>query len=138
MAQTDRFSVSLDTELLAAFDSYILAKRYDNRSEAIRDLIRDALLAGHTYGDDVRVSGVLSFLWDRRVEVDARRLRDCLVAAQQVDTKMSLRNIHTNFDHATVELAGQMSDVRVLTNRIQALKSVKHAHLATLSTNDLD
>ncbi|MEK7732205.1 MAG: ribbon-helix-helix protein, CopG family, partial [Planctomycetota bacterium] len=41
----DRFTVSLDTELLAAFDHHIAAKGYENRSEAIRDLIRDLLTA---------------------------------------------------------------------------------------------
>ena len=46
MACVDRFSVSLDTELLAAFDRHIAAHGYVNRSEAIRDLIRNILLAG--------------------------------------------------------------------------------------------
>ena len=45
MPQVDRFSVSLDTELLAAFDHHIAGKGYANRSEAVRDMIRDLLLA---------------------------------------------------------------------------------------------
>jgi len=39
-----RFGVSLDEALLTRFDAHIENKQYTNRSEAIRDLIRDVLV----------------------------------------------------------------------------------------------
>ena len=48
----DRFTVSLDTELLAAFDHHIASLGYENRSEAIRDLIRDELISEKKCGGD--------------------------------------------------------------------------------------
>ena len=39
MAKTVRFGVSMDAELLAAFDTLLARKGYANRSEAIRDLV---------------------------------------------------------------------------------------------------
>ena len=47
MAKTVRFGVSMDAELLAAFDTLLARRGYANRSEAIRDLARDALILGH-------------------------------------------------------------------------------------------
>ncbi len=39
-----RFGVSMDSRLLKQFDKYINQKGYANRSEAIRDLIRNNLV----------------------------------------------------------------------------------------------
>lgn len=39
-----RFGVSMDSGLLKQFDKYIAEKGYANRSEAIRDLIRNNLV----------------------------------------------------------------------------------------------
>ena len=44
MSELTRFGVSLDSELLKQFDKLITKKGYNNRSEAIRDLIRDLLI----------------------------------------------------------------------------------------------
>ena len=43
VAETTRFGISIDERLLHKFDDLIEAKGYSNRSEAIRDLIRNAL-----------------------------------------------------------------------------------------------
>ena len=45
MGKLTRFGVSLDEELLEPFDALCAVKGYSNRSEAIRDLIRKALVA---------------------------------------------------------------------------------------------
>ena len=39
-----RFGVSIDKGLLVKFDSFIRDKKYTNRSEAFRDLIRQELI----------------------------------------------------------------------------------------------
>ena len=44
MGDVIRFGVSLDERLLAKFDRLNERKGYANRSEAIRDLIRDSLV----------------------------------------------------------------------------------------------
>ena len=44
MNQLVRFGVSLDQRLLEEFDRHIKRRRYTNRSEALRDLIRDNLV----------------------------------------------------------------------------------------------
>ena len=44
MSQLSRTGVSLEEDLLREFDRLIDRRGYQNRSEAIRDLIREALL----------------------------------------------------------------------------------------------
>ena len=44
MGKLVRFGVSLDEDLLEPFDALCARKSYSNRSEAIRDLIRKALV----------------------------------------------------------------------------------------------
>ena len=41
-----RFTISLDEKLLEHFDIFIKQQKYVNRSEAIRDMIRSALVEG--------------------------------------------------------------------------------------------
>ena len=41
MEKITRFGVSMNSKLLEKFDDYIQRKGYTNRSEAIRDIIRD-------------------------------------------------------------------------------------------------
>jgi metal-responsive CopG/Arc/MetJ family transcriptional regulator len=45
LSQLSRTGVSLEEDLLKEFDRLITKRGYQNRSEAIRDLIREALLA---------------------------------------------------------------------------------------------
>jgi metal-responsive CopG/Arc/MetJ family transcriptional regulator len=45
----ERFTISLDDELARAFDAFIAANGYENRSEAVRDLIRARLEASTAY-----------------------------------------------------------------------------------------
>ena len=44
MTELARFGISIDQSLFDNFDQMITTKGYDNRSEAIRDMIRDALV----------------------------------------------------------------------------------------------
>ncbi|MDP6126500.1 MAG: ribbon-helix-helix protein, CopG family, partial [Candidatus Latescibacteria bacterium] len=44
MPEAIRFGVSMDPDLLEKFDTLLEQKGYSNRSEALRDLIREALV----------------------------------------------------------------------------------------------
>ncbi len=43
MQQVERVGVSVEKSLLAAFDKLITSQGYANRSEAIRDLVREKI-----------------------------------------------------------------------------------------------
>jgi len=62
----ERIGISLEGDLLAQFDRLIAGKGYVNRSEAIRDLIRDALVQrewSESSGKDERVA-VVTLVYD--------------------------------------------------------------------------
>ena len=56
-----RFSISLEENLLEIFDNHIKARSYNNRSEAIRDLIRKAFVKNEWQADK-QVMGVISLV----------------------------------------------------------------------------
>ena len=63
MSQLSRTGVSLEEDLLQEFDRLIGKRGYKNRSEAIRDLIREALLAD-TVDSNKPVVGTLTLVYD--------------------------------------------------------------------------
>jgi len=59
-----RFSIyPLEESLLDKFDRYIQAHQYDNRPEAIRDLIRKAMVKKEWQADK-QVMGIISLVFD--------------------------------------------------------------------------
>lgn len=58
-----RFGVSLPTNLIEQFDAHIQNKDYSNRSEAIRDLIRNTLIEEQIESEEM-VLGILHLLYD--------------------------------------------------------------------------
>ena len=66
MAKVSRFGVSLEDDLLRSFDRSIAELGYANRSEAIRDLIRDHLIQKKVSRGEGEVVGVVSLVYDHR------------------------------------------------------------------------
>jgi CopG family nickel-responsive transcriptional regulator len=60
MGILNRFGVSLDSELLHQFDSFIADKGYENRSEALGDLIRDRLIVSRVVSGNAFVFGTVT------------------------------------------------------------------------------
>ena len=134
MPQVDRFSVSLDTELLAAFDVHIAAKGYENRSEAIRDMIRDLLVASCLQQGDEPVAAVLTVVCDHRVGEAAARLRAYLNEHAPIVSGSLCTSIDDQRDLLAISLRGPVGQVRSLANRIQAGRGLAHVRLSAVPT----
>ncbi|EKD27489.1 MAG: nickel response regulator, partial [uncultured bacterium] len=63
MSELIRFGVSLDKELSEKFDKTIRQKGYANRSEAIRDLIREDLV-NQEWQRDGEIAGAITLIYD--------------------------------------------------------------------------
>lgn len=136
MSQVDRFTVSLDTELLAAFDRHISDKGYNNRSEAIRDLIRDLLIDTKLQKEDQPVSAVLTVVCDHETTDLAKRLRDLLGEADAlVRASMNFRIDHQR-DGLIIALHGSTGQVQKLSNQIQSMRGVTQGNLALIPVSD--
>jgi CopG family nickel-responsive transcriptional regulator len=59
MSDLARVGVAIDADLLEKFDEQIGQRGYANRSEAVRDLIRDSLIRENVSTPDAEVVGTL-------------------------------------------------------------------------------
>ena len=129
MSNTIRFGVSLDSALLDNFDKLCAERGYDNRSEAIRDLIRAALV-DREWEDVLGVqAGTLSIVYDHHTSDLAQRLTEI----QHDFHELILSTLHVHLDHdnclEVVVLKGQGDRIRELARRILSTKGVKHGKL---------
>lgn len=124
-----RFGVSLKKDLLKKFDFLCSERKYDNRSEAIRDLIRDELVKeewSKTKGD---VSGVITLVYDHH----KRELVDNLINIQHDNQGMIVASQHIHLDHdnclEVVIIKGSAQEIKNLASRLRSVKGVKHGEL---------
>ncbi|MGA9882657.1 MAG: nickel-responsive transcriptional regulator NikR [Candidatus Acidiferrales bacterium] len=128
-----RTGVSLEQDLLKKFDDFIGKKGYQNRSEAIRDLIRERLIQEDSDENKV-VVGTLTFVYDHH----RPNLTEKLVAAQHHAGGNVLAATHVHLDHhnclEVIIMKGRGGDLRGLTNGILSLRGVKHGQLVVTTT----
>ena len=127
-----RFGVSLQETLIKKFDHLIKKKKYPNRSEAIRDLIRKELVQEEIKSDQ-QVAGVLNILYDHHKNA----LSDKLNSIQHDYFHSIISSTHVHLDHDNcleiIILKGKSKDIREISDSIIAIKGVKHGELSMTS-----
>ncbi len=133
MARLVRFGVSMEEGLLARFDELIRRLGYANRSEAIRDLVRERLVR-QEWEDGEEVVGVIVLLYDHR----KRDLSDELVELQHHHHDLVIATMHVHLDEQNclevLAVQGPGPEVQRLAELLRSLKGVKHGQLAASST----
>lgn len=134
MAEIVRFGVSMDDRLLANFDKLIEGKGYSNRSEAVRDLIRNALVEEQWANADEEAVGTVSLVYDHHT----RELSDKLTEHQHSHHREIVSALHVHLDaHHCLEvvvLKGKAGEIRHLAEELIGTKGVKHGRLMTTTT----
>lgn len=129
MAGLERFSVSMDGDLLAAFDRRIAQAGYGNRSEAIRDVVRDYLVEQRVQLTDAQVIGTVTIMYDHH----ARLLEDRLTELQHDHHDAIRCSTHVHLDaHHCVEvivLSGTSARVQAIADMLISTRGVKHGRL---------
>ena len=133
MGDLVRTGVSLEHELLQKFDQAIAGRGYQNRSEAIRDLIRDHLVAEEIDKNKVVVA-TLTLIYDHH----RPNLTERLVEAQHhaIANVLAATHVHLD-DHNCLEviiMKGRGGELKDLANGILSLRGVKHGQLVITST----
>ncbi|MFQ5597879.1 MAG: nickel-responsive transcriptional regulator NikR [Nitrospiria bacterium] len=133
MSRLIRFGVSIDEGLLKDFDSYIEKKRYTNRSEALRDLIRDHLVE-EEWDKNKETVGTITIVYDHHVPELMERLTDL----QHQYSKLIQSTLHIHLDaHRCLEVLvvrGKSSDIKSIADGLIATKGVKHGKLTATTT----
>lgn len=128
-----RFGVSADARLLEKFDEMIAEKCYANRSEAIRDLIRDQLVEFAWTKSQEEVVGTLTLVYNH----ESGDLSDKLTKLQHQHHSAIISTLHVHLDeHNCLEvlvMRGESKILKSLADKLIGTKGVKHGKL-TMST----
>ncbi len=134
MSKVTRFGVSLETSLLEKFDRLNKRSGYKNRSEAIRDLIRERLVSEEWRNSDHETVGVFSLVYDHH----QRDLNKTLNNIQHRYLEVIVSATHIHIDHhnclEVVILKGKVETIKKITDELTSTRGVKHGKLITTST----
>jgi len=139
MTELARIGISLDQRLLVSFDQLIASKGYMNRSEAIRDMIRSALVEDQVAkADTAQVIGTVTLVYDHHT----RDLSDKLTEHQHSHHDAIISSLHVHLDaHHCLEVVvvrGSAAQVKRLADELIGTKGVKHGKLVlTTAGSDL-
>ncbi|MBN1613568.1 MAG: nickel-responsive transcriptional regulator NikR [Deltaproteobacteria bacterium] len=134
MSELARFGVSLEKELLDKFDSLIRQRNYSNRSEALRDLIRQELVKKAWQAGDGEVAGAITFVYDHHGRALLNKITDIQHGFQ--DIIISTQHIHLDHDNCLeiVAVKGKPARLQRLADMLKSLKGVRHGILSMSST----
>jgi CopG family nickel-responsive transcriptional regulator len=137
MADLTRITISLEAALAKAFDDYCAEKGYENRSEAVRDLIRDRLVRRqHEQAEGEQVA-IVSLVYDHH----ARELSAKLIDKQHHHHELVISSLHVHLgERHCLEvsiLRGPAEKVRHLGNELLATKGVLHGEMTFTSDENM-
>jgi CopG family nickel-responsive transcriptional regulator len=128
-----RFTISLDEKLLEQFDTAITRRKYVNRSEAIRDLIRSAFIE-EEWQADKDVIGVISMVYDHHQS----KLQEKVTEIQHEYHDQIVSATHIHMDHhnclEVVIVKGKAGSINELADRIRSLRGVRNCKMAMSTT----
>ena len=128
MGKLTRFSVSIETELLGRFLRTAKKHGWNNRSEAIRNVIRDSLVREEWQGDD-EIVGTITIVYDHH----KRELNDRLTNIQHDHHDAVLAATHIHLDHDNclemIAVRGTASKVQKIADALIGTRGVKHGKL---------
>ena len=128
-----RFGVSLEKELLEKFDRLITEKSYPNRSEAIRDLIRENLVKKE-WTEGKEVAGSITLVFNHH----KRELMNTLTDIQHDFHHLIISSQHIHLDHDNcleiIVVKGKPEETKELTNKLRSTKGVKYGALSIATT----
>lgn len=135
MDDLQRIGVSLDEKLLSQFDKAIDKKGYTNRSEAIRDLIRESLTSKQLAEPDIEAIAAVFVVYDHHQSKLAHKLMEL----QHSQFLKTISSIHIHLGHhdclEVILLKGTVREISKLGDSIVSLKGVKLGKVNLIATN---
>ena len=134
MEKVSRFGVSMNSELLQKFDLFIHKKGYLNRSEAIRDIIRENLVSQEWKDSNHETIGTITLVYGH----DAGDISDRLIECQHNFCDYIISSLHVHIDaHNCLEVLvvkGIASKIQEIANSLIKNRGVKHGKLTMTTT----
>jgi CopG family transcriptional regulator, nickel-responsive regulator len=135
MPELTRTAIAMEKGLMRDFEAWMAARGYTNRSEAIRDLIRSALVEQEWSDPKAAVVAMLSIIYDH----ERRELAQQLTHLQHADHHAILCSQHIHLDHhnclEAIILRGTAAQLRRISDAIIATRGVRAGKLTLMSMN---
>jgi len=124
-----RFGVSMEQDLFGEFDALCADKGYGNRSEAIRDMIRDLLIENRLKEENTEGVGTLTLVYNHH----QRELEEKLTEYQHHHLNAIISTVHIHLNpHLCLEvllLRGKAKEIKKVSDGLIATKGVQHGKL---------
>jgi CopG family nickel-responsive transcriptional regulator len=137
MSQVERVGVSLEKELLIAFDELISEQGYQSRSEAIRDLLRQQLSSRRLQNDKAQAIAAVVLIYDHH----STALMERLTNLQHSHLLQTISSLHVHLGHhdclEVIVLKGKVGQINRMGEKLISIKGVKLGKINLLSTEDL-
>ncbi|AGN86159.1 MULTISPECIES: nickel-responsive transcriptional regulator NikR [Enterobacteriaceae] len=131
-----RVTITLDDDLLDTLDNLSARRGYNNRSEALRDILRGALAQESEQNNEQQGYAVLSYVYEH----EKRDLASRIVATQHHHHDLSVATLHVHISHddclEIAVLKGKMGDVQHFADDVIAQRGVRHGHLQCLAAEE--
>jgi CopG family transcriptional regulator, nickel-responsive regulator len=130
-----RFSIAMPEDLLIGFDELVARRGIaKNRSEVIRDLVRDALVDEEWDNPAQEIVGTLTMVYDHHTS----DLTEKLDSVQHRYFNEIISSMHVHLDaHNCLEIVamrGPAESVKMIADALLGIKGVKHGHLTATTT----
>ncbi len=125
MGELVRFGVSMEGDLLKQFDEMIERRSYANRSEALRDLVRAAIVENQWQHGNNKTVGVVCLVYDHEMGDVGHKLTHI----QHESEVQIVSSMHVHLDHhnclETIVLRGKPAEIQHTADQLISLRGVK-------------
>lgn len=135
MSELIRVSLSIESPLLEKMEELATQKGYENRSEFIRDLIREQLTASE-WESGAEVIGTITMVYNHH----QRGISEKLTELQHDCTEHILAATHVHLSHhicaEMIMIKGSGKAIEKFSNALRKLKGVLHVGFSASSTGE--
>jgi len=135
MAKVERVTISVEGDLFAQFQAFVVANGYPSRSEAVKALIRNALVEQEWHSGK-EVAGAISMVYDHHSGGVVKKL----TAVQHDFGGLIVCTQHVHLDHHNcleiVVVRGRAGDIRKLLASLKSVKGLKHSAMMMATTGE--
>jgi len=134
MADIVRQSFSMEAPLWDKLEHLVKQKGYTNRSEFIRDMLRERLVEQEWEDEAREVVGTITMLYDHHTRLLGEKLTD--IQHDHHQSIMATTHVHLDHDLCAemIMMRGKAARIREVADRIRQQKGVLHTSLSISST----
>ncbi len=133
MSKITRVSISIEEDVIERFDDLIQSQGFPTRSEAVKHLIRSALVQRQWEAGDV-IAGVVTLIYDHHKS----QLMQKIVEAQHAFGDLVICSQHAHLDHhncmENIIVRGPVEQIEKLHHALSGIKGMKHTVLSMTTT----